>query len=323
MSLDKARMTHDLSALVGTLSPDVDENKLSVRLEEVLSNYTIERKSYQEMEKDLEENVRIFLAAKEVEGLSPLTLGGYELELRLFRQHINKATALITPTDIRGYLASNREWMQSTVGRKLSMLKSFFSWLVEEEIILRDPTRKIKTPKTPKRMPKGLDISELETVRESCKTVRERAILEVFYSTGCRLNELTNIKRHDLDIQNMSLTVVGKGDKEREVYISHKALFHLQKYLHTRDDNCEYLFTTVRRPIRKICNRQIQRIINKIEERAGITKTLTPHVLRHTYANLSMDAGIELSDLQHLMGHSSPSTTLVYASVSKERQKHA
>jgi site-specific recombinase XerD len=211
----------------------------------------------------------------------------------------------------------------STIGQKLSVLKSFFGWLVKEEVLLRDPTLKVKLPKKPKRLPKGLSIEELETVRDSCNTLRQRALIEVMYSTGCRLSEVASMNKNDINIRTMNLKVIGKGDKERVVYLSIKAYLQVKKYLKSRTDDCEALFITSKQPYRRLGNRAIQREIDKIETLSNIKKKLTPHVMRHTFANLSMDAGIELADLQHLMGHSNPFTTLVYSSVSEERKQQA
>jgi integrase/recombinase XerD len=323
MANDTARLMNDLNVLVSTMYPDTDMNILPVRLEEVLCNYNIERKSDLQMEKDLPEKIQLYLASKKIEGLSKKTLKGYNSELNLFNRYCQKATALVTTADIRGYLASFDKAKVGTIGQKLSVLKSFFGWLVKEEILLRDPTGKVNAPKKPKRLPKGLTIEELETVRESCKTLRQRALLEVFYSTGCRLSEIAGMNREDINIQAMNLRVVGKGDKERVVYLSFKALFHLKKYLKSRTDDCEALFVTERKPYRRMGNMAIQRDIDKIEKASKITKKLHPHVLRHTYATLSMDAGIELADLQHLLGHSNPGTTLIYSNVSEERKQQA
>jgi integrase/recombinase XerD len=160
-------------------------------------------------------------------------------------------------------------------------------------------------------------------VRESCQTLRQRALLEVFYSTGCRLSEIANMQLDDINLQSMSARVIGKGNKERIVYFSVKALHHLNKYLNSRSDDCDAVFITERRPYRPMGNRAIQREVDAIEKASKINKNLHPHVMRHTFATLSMDAGIELADLQHLMGHSDPATTLVYASVSEERKQQA
>lgn len=275
------------------------------------------------MEQDLPEKVALYLASKKIEGLSKNTLKEYKIELSLFARYCKKPTALISAADIRGFLASFESAKMSTLGQKLSVLKSFFGWMVKEEILLRDPTAKVNPPKKPKRLPKGLTIEELETVRESCKTLRQRALLEVMYSTGCRLSEMVGMNRNDINIQSMNLKVIGKGNKERVVYLSFKALFHLKKYLKSRTDDCEALFVTERQPYRRMGNRAIQRDIDKIEHTAKISKKLTPHIMRHTFATLSMDAGIELADLQHLLGHSNPGTTLIYANVSEERKQQA
>lgn len=323
MELDKNQLSQELSAMFTTIPKNSTLDQISVRLEEILSNYLIERKSMIDIENDISDKIEMFLAAKDLEGLSKETLKGYRIELNIFERHTNKAIEQITTFDLRRFLANFKELKPSSLEKKISVLKSFFGWLVDEEIIIRNPASKIKSPKQEKRLPKGLSIEELEKVRESCKTLRERALIEVFYSTGCRLSELANMKKSDINMQAMNLKVVGKGNKERVVYLSFKAIYHLEKYLKERKDDCDALFTTLRKPYRAVKNRAIQREIDKIEQRADITKKLTPHVMRHTYAMLSMEAGIELTDLQHLLGHSNPSTTLIYGQVSEERKQQA
>jgi site-specific recombinase XerD len=323
MSNDVSRLMMDLNTIVSTLCPDVDMNILPVRLEEVLCNYEIQRKSDLQMTADLPEKIELYLSSIKLEGLSNKTLRNYKSELLMFNNYCQKATALINTADIRAYLASYEKIKMSSIGNKLSTLKSFFGWLVKEEVLLRDPTAKVKLPKIPKRLPKGLTIEELETVRESCTTLRQRALIEVFYSTGCRLSELGNMNKNDINLQTMSARVIGKGNKERVVYLSIKALHHLKKYLKSRTDDNDALFVISKNPYRRMGPRAIQREIDAIEKAANINKKLHPHVMRHTFANLSMDVGIELADLQHLMGHSNPSTTLVYASVSEERKQQA
>lgn len=320
---DTARLVNDVNVIVTMLCPEIDTMKLSIRLEEIVSNYKIHRKSVVEVEEDISEKINLFISSKRLEGLSETTLKSYRIQLEAFAKYCPKAVAHVTTPDIRQYLAQDKGWKISTVDTILSILKTFFGWLVIEEILLRDPTAKINPPRKEKRLPKGLTIEELEMIREACTSLRERALIEVFYSTGCRLSELANMKIADINMQNMSMKVIGKGNKERIVYLSFKALYHLNKYLKDRTDECESLFITLRKPYRGVGNRAIQREISKIEGRMNISKKLTPHVMRHTFAQLSMDAGIELADLQHLMGHSNPSTTLVYSNVSEERKQQA
>lgn len=323
MANDTGRLANDLKVIMSTLSPDIEMDKLEVRLEEVLSNYEVQRRTQKDIENDLNEKIEIFISARIIEGLARGTLKGFRIELGMFSKFVNKAVVQINTSDIRKYLGSSKSWKLSTVERKLSVIKTFFGWLVQEEMLLRDPSAKIKPPKKPKRLPKGLTIEELEQVRESCQTLRERAIIEVMYSTGCRLAEIMHMKIADLNVQDMNMRVIGKGNKERIVYLSFKALYHVKKYLKHRTDDCEYLFVTDRRPNRRMTDRTIGRLVDKIESRVQISKKLTPHVFRHTKAMLMMENGADLADVQQILGHENPSTTQIYAHISEERKKSA
>ncbi len=146
---------------------------------------------------------------------------------------------------------------------------------------------------------------------------------EVFYATGGRLSEVQGLDKKDVDWQDSSARVVGKGDKERDVYLSIRAEYHLKKYLESRSDDCPALFITERRPYRRLSKRGIQREIKSIAIRAGIGDKVHPHVLRHTFATLTLNNGAELAVLQQLLGHNSPVTTQVYAQVTDERKKQA
>lgn len=320
---DSARLMNELGVIVSTLCPEVDMVKLKVRFEEVLSNYESTRKTIVDLERDIPEKIEWYLSSKKLEGLSDVTLESYKIELDMFARTFTKSVVQITTADIRIYLGQKAHLKTSTVSTKLSVLKSFFGWLVKEEVLLRDPTAKIRLPKKEQRLPKGLSIEELEKVRESCETLRRRALIEVFYSTGCRLAELAAMNKSDVNYQAMNMKVIGKGNKERIVYLSFKAIYHLKKYLNSREDDVQALFVTERKPHRRMGHRAIQREIDKVEAVAKISKKLTPHVMRHTFATLSTDAGIDLADLQHLMGHSNPSTTLIYSNVSEERKQTA
>lgn len=323
---DAAKMINDLEVIVSVLNPNTDSVKLKIRLEEVLDRYNIETKTTEQLKADLLDNIRLYISSKRLEGLSDLTLSDYYRELVMFEFFVNKPTVQITTSDIRRYLASNDSVMASTNGKKLSVIKSFFTWLVDEEIILRNPSSRIRQMKQPKRLPKALTAIELEQLREACGSLRERAIVEVMYSTGCRLSEISNMKRKAINWSNSSLKVIGKGDKERVVYINPKARYHLERYLEECEESeneCEYLFSTERRPCRQLQNKSIQDIISKIASRTTIDKKVTPHVFRHTMATLAMENGIELGDLQQLLGHESANTTLRYASVSEERKYNA
>ena len=228
----------------------------------------------------------------------------------MFADIVKKKAEDIATADVRMYLSQDGTLKMSTIRKKLSVLKSFFSWLASEEYIKRDPTTKLKAPKEEYRLPKSLSIEELEMLRESCDTVRQRAFLEILYATGCRLSEVHGLDKADINLQKMSTLVIGKGDKQREVYFSIRAMYHLGKYIKGRNDNCEALMVTERRSYRRLSKRGIQREIYIIAQKAGLQDKVSPHVLRHTFATLTLNNGAELVAIQELLGHSSPDTTL-------------
>lgn len=209
----------------------------------------------------------------------------------------------------------------SSIAKKLSVLKSFFSWLADEEIIQKDPTRRIKSPKKEKRLPNALTIEELEMLREACTTYRERSLVEVLYATGGRLSEVQALNRNDIDWQNKSAKIIGKGNKERDVYFSFKALYHLKKYLKSRDDLVPALFITERKPYRRLSNRSIQRAIDNIAERSEINKKISPHTFRHTLSTLMLENGADITAIQKILGHSDLNTTQIYAQISDTRKQ--
>lgn len=313
-----------ISEIVATVYkevPDMNIESFKNSLSSIITKYHIKRVERDEVHPDLEEKIDLFLASKKLEGLSVNTLDGYKLELRIFSESVKKRSENVSTADIRVYLSKFENLKMSSIARKLSVLKSFFSWLAGEELIQRDPTIKLKSPKIGKSRPKALTIEELEMLREACVTLRQRAFVEVLYASGTRLSEIHQLDKDSVDQRTMSSNVVGKGNKEREVYLSFKAMYHLNKYLKRREDDCEALFVTERRPFRRLSKRGIQREINVIAELAGLGDKVSPHVLRHTFANLTLNNGADLAAVQELLGHSSPDTTLRYARVSEERKQ--
>lgn len=315
------QLISEIAALIGDIVPAFSFDEAKNKISAIVTKYNIQRIDEEEVHPDLHDKVQLFISSKKLEGLSPLTLDGYRLELGLFVKTVKKLTKDITAADIRSYLAQQSNVKMSTIGRKLSVIKSFFGWLAGEEIISRDPASKLKPPKTEKRLPKALTIEELELLRESCQTVRQRAFIEILYATGCRLSEIHQLNRKDINVQSMSTNVIGKGNKEREVYLSYKAMYHLKKYLNSRTDDSEALMVSERQPYGRLSKRGIQREIKQIAKNAGLESKVSPHVLRHTFATLTLNNGAELVAVQELLGHSSPDTTLRYAKVSEERKR--
>lgn len=310
-----------LTSAIAELCPHVDPIQVRVKAAGVLAAYDIRPAQLPGAHPDIRDKIKLYLAAKKLEGLSPLTLNGYQIELRIFATSINKPVDQITTADLRVFLGQFDHLKLSSLSKRLSVLKSFFGWLTEEEIIPRDPTKRIKPPKTEQLLPKYLTIEELEMLREACETPRERALIEVLYATGCRLSEVQVLNRQDIDWQRNSVKAYGKGSKEREVYFSWKALYHLKKYLKTRNDAHPALIVTERRPVNRLSCRGIQRAVKIIAKRSGIQKNISPHVLRHTFATLTLNNGADLVAVQSLLGHANPSTTQVYAHLTANRRR--
>jgi integrase/recombinase XerD len=307
--------------------PVIPTDRLRPILDSVLYDYDIKP-----MEKALvlRSNIRdmigLYLASKKVEGLSKITLKNYGYRLKRFMEFMGKNVEDISTMDIRMYLAAYQRHTgcnNKTLESEVSGLKSFFNWLEEEEYIVKSPARKIKMPKTEKRIRQALTPEELELLRDNCKTLRERALVECFYSTGCRLDEIVKVNKADINWQDLSLRVIGKGDKERIVYISEKAKVHIRKYLLSRFDDCEALFVTERQPYKRLGRRSIEREFADLGKAAGIEKPVFPHIIRHTTATDMMRNGASLSEVQHYLGHDDPSTTQIYAEVSGEAVRMA
>lgn len=315
------QMLSEITLSLKGVIPELDLELLNAIISKIISRYHITKVEQDEVHPDLTEKIEFFLASKKLEGLSPDSLSGYRLELKIFSEKVKKRTHDITAADIRVFLADFPHLKLSSIAKKISVLKSFFGWLTAEELIIKDPTMKIKQPKKEKRLPKALTIEELEMLRESCTTTRQRAFIEILYATGCRLSEIHRLNKKDVNYQSMSCEVFGKGSKERIAYFSFKSLYHLKKYLNNRTDDCEALMVTERKPYRRLSKRAIQREIAKIAAQANLDKKVSPHTLRHTFATLTLNNGAELKAVQDLLGHSSPATTQIYAQLTEEKKR--
>lgn len=304
---------------VSLICPEIDQLKLREELLLLLYNYEIGPAERSLVASDIHEKIDLYLAVKKLDGLSKKTLYNYQLILRKFANRLIKPISTVTTNDLRLYMAvTTKELKSTTVGTIISSFKSFFGWLANEEIIPKDPTRSIKTPKIPIRLRSSLTIEEMERLRDACKTIRQRALLEFLFTTGTRISEAVNAKKQDINWQNLSLRVIGKGDKERVVYISEKSKLYIIKYLESRKDDDPALFVTTRYPIRGMGARAIQIEIKKIAEAAGFDKSIYPHLLRHTMATLALRSGASLTTIQTILGHTDPATTEIYAEISND-----
>lgn len=263
------------------------------------------------------EQLRLYLASKKLDGLSPLTLDRYTRRLTHFCATMRKKVQDIDTMDIRAYLAaySNTGVKNSTLGTCQTILKSFFGWLEAEDMIVKSPMRKMRPVKQGRPKPKFLTEEQMERIRMVCRDARDRAIVEVYYSTGCRVSELQHALHPQIDWASGSLSVIGKGNKERAVYLNERAVLHLRLYLQSRRDAHPALFATesTRGAARAMGVRAIQDVFQRLGEAAGLPHRIHPHLMRHTVATTLLRKGTDLSKIQHMLGHSSPTTTQRYA----------
>lgn len=312
--------------LVGKLTqefPQTDQLKVRYIIEETLYKYDLAPQETSLVASDIEEKIQIYLASKKLDGLSEKTLRNYNYELIKFASCLVKPIATVTTSDLRMYIATRcKDMKQSSTNGQITILKSFFSWLFDEEYIPKNPMSKIKQTKEPSRVRQPLTDEELELLRQACKTAREKSIIEFLITTGCRLSEVVEINISDIDWHEMSLFVIGKGNKQRKVYFNVKAKILLKNYLKSRKGDDLALFTTSKYPYTRMSGRSIEREIDKISKRVGLDKSIYPHIFRHSYATHNINSGMPLHIIQQLMGHESPQTTLVYAKINEENIKH-
>lgn len=268
-----------------------------------------------------------FLQQRKIEGNSPRTLESYLYLLRRMTSAMgDREVKEITLGDLREFLGTLGHLKTASLAMRIRLIKVFWRWLYEEEIVKNNVAFKLREPKMPQRVPKALSVDDLETIREACQTTREHAAIEFLFATGCRAGELSGILRSQVDWERRAVVVLGKGDKEREVYFGAKASRWLQRYLKERDrngDHCPYLFATERRPYVQLTPHNLWYIVKRVARRVGMDRKVWPHVMRHTLATTLLNQGAPLSAVQSILGHESPDTTQIYARLSGASRQQA
>lgn len=249
------------------------------------------------------------------------TLKAYRLQAGLLSRALgNPEIGEITYEQLKTYLAAQDHLKPSSIGHRIRFIQSFFRWAIDEGYISKNPAARLKEPKLGTRIPKFLTEDDIETLREACTSPLEHALVEFLYTTGCRIGEIVGLDKSALDMQNGSVIVQGKGDKEREVYFNTKCRIWLKKYIEARKDDDPALFVTERSPHR-MSIAQIRYIIKRVARRAGVEANVYPHRLRHSYATHLLNNGAPMEAIQQLMGHQKAETTQIYAQLSGERRR--
>lgn len=300
--------------------PEISAEELTMiasALDRVAMRYEVQAKeSGLAVMQEIPELVRTYLIVKKTEGLAKGTLQNYAILLRMFFAWCRKPPEEIEANDIRIFLyeyAQYRKVSDRTLDKYRQLLCWFFAWAHREEYLTHNPARAVKAIKHETKERQALSHLEMEQLRTGCTTARDRAILEFMYSTACRVSELTYVKLSDVNWQECTVLLMGKGRKQRISYLNARALVALKAYLKTRTDHSDALIVTERAPHSAISKETVEVAIRRIASAAGMRRKVTPHIIRHTTATIAVNAGMPIEDISKLLGHSSVNTTMIYA----------
>ena len=265
----------------------------------------------------------LFISAKRVEGCSEKSLKYYSSTIERMLINIDKDIIDITTNDLRCYLSTYQSQNNSskvTIDNLRRIFSSFFSWLEDEDYILKSPVRRIHKVKTGSLIKEVLSDENLEVLRDSCTNIRDLAIIDLLSSTGIRVGELVKINREDIDFHERECVVFGKGNKEREVYFNARTKIHLKQYLASRTDDNPALFVSLYKPHKRLKISGVELRLRELGRKVAINK-VHPHKFRRTLATMAIDKGMPIEQVQKLLGHVKIDTTMHYALVNQNNVK--
>ena len=317
-----------ISEVVQQMLPYLDNEQLK-QLKEVLGqtlfHYKVAKSKTLYEEDNGDELIGMFIAAKRIEGCSEKTLKYYQTTIETMVSSVGKNAKHILTEDLRNYLTEyqvKNDSSRVTIDNIRRILSSFFSWLEDEDYILKSPARRIHKVKAALTIKETYSDETLEKLRDSCEETRDLALIDMLSSTGMRVGELVLLNRDDIDFEKRECVVFGKGSKERMVYFDARTKIHLQNYLSERTDDNPALFVSLRAPHERMKIGGIERRLREIGKRLDIPK-VHPHKFRRTLATVAIDKGMPIEQLQQLLGHKRIDTTLMYAMVKQSNVKIA
>ena len=272
-----------------------------------------------------DEFLKMFLAAKRIEGCSERTIKYYQTTVNHLLSRIETGVRKITTEEVREYLSNYQKWNNCsnvTIDNVRRNISSFFSWLEEEDYILKSPMKRIHKIKTKTVVKSTISDEGIEKLRDNCKEKRDLAIIDLLYSTGIRVGELVNLNIDDIDLEGRECIVYGKGDKERRVYFDAKAKVHLKEYIENRNDNNSALFVTLDAPYNRLKISGVEIRLRKLGRELNLER-IHPHKFRRTMATRAIDKGMPIEQVQKILGHSQIDTTMQYAMVNQNNVKTA
>lgn len=304
------------------------DNKQLEKLQKALETALSGKEVIGQRDEDKEKNADIlerFLAAKRIEGCSEKSLFYYKNTINAMLQKIDKEIKHIVTDDLRVYLTdyqNENETSKVTIDNIRRILSSFFSWLEDEDYIVKSPCRRIHKIKATLCVKETYSDEELELMRDCCESPRDLAIIDMLSSTGMRVGEMVLLNISDINFNERECIVLGKGDKQRTVYFDARTKIHLQLYLKSRHDSNEALFVSERKPHKRLQIGGVETLIRNLGVKVGIKKA-HPHKFRRTLATGAIDKGMPIEQLQQLLGHRRIDTTLMYAMVKQSNVKMA
>lgn len=269
--------------------------------------------------------VEAFILAKRIEGCSEKTLKYYQSTIDALLTTLGKSAQQLTTEDLRDYLTNYQRKRQSskvTIDNIRRILSSFFSWLEDEDYIIKSPVRRIHKVKTAKVVKDTYTDEELELMRDNCRSIRDLAMIDLFASSGMRVGELVALNREDINFSERECVVLGKGDKERIVYFDARTKLHLQDYLAERSDTNPALFVTLKAPHGRLQIGGVESRLRNLGQQLHLQK-VHPHKFRRTLATTAIDKGMPIEQVQQLLGHQKIDTTMHYAMVKQQNVKLA
>lgn len=272
---------------------------------------------------DNKEYLSMFIHAKRIEGCSERTLSYYETSVKHLFSKVDTPVRRITTDQVRAYLADYQKINncgKSTIDNIRRNISSFFSWLEEEDHILKSPVRRIHKIKTKKVVKETISDEDIERLRDNCEVMRDVAIIDLLYSTGMRVGELVKLDISDINFDERECIVYGKGEKERRVYFDAKAKLHLQNYIATRTDKNPALFVSLNAPHERLKISGVEIRLRELGKKLSLNR-VHPHKFRRTMATRAIDKGMPIEQVQKILGHSQIDTTMHYAIVNQNNVK--
>lgn len=317
------KITKEMAVLLTEYQLEKLKETLQINLEKIEMSVITDEIEKQKQNETNENYINSFISAKEVEGCSIRTIKYYKEIIERLVNKLDKPIQEITTEELRIYLSDykeNNNCNSTTIDNLRRVLSSFFSWLEDEDYILKSPVRRIHKVKTASVIKETFTDENLEKLRDTSNCIRDLVLIELLFSTGIRVGELVKLNISDINFEDRSCKVIGKGNKQREVYFDARTKIHLKQYLSIRNDENEALFVSKKKPHQRLSIAGIELIVRKLGIQTDIDR-VHPHKFRRTLATMAIDKGMPIEQVQKLLGHVKIETTMHYAMVNQNNVK--